>query len=596
MKRILFILASLWLLFRLPLHAQSQEVEFYLYNSDKVRLLESYIQHQSQPLKDTYMRIQGQSSWDSRLNFHQEIRKSLVACVIGYQRERLSHNLSFDYQSYLDENDLDPTAYNNKNGKIGYGLYYYPIDSLSISAELNALIRNEQDRYSPGNILKSDGHEYLGSIGYTRQIHWLYTQFLANLQSRNLDWEEYHSLYSRLNLALDTENLGIDSGISFSQRKDEIYNLLHQSEKQQNHYQWLDSQSRQQLDIYSKVLYYPSYDLDILLTQNYSQNQSLMERNTKRNSAESSNNLGLNMAYRFGHSFSYKLKAQHVYNVKDFSYLSQIRHQELRSLSNSLAWEYNPFDSLSVNLGIELLRSSFPKYFHRWDNDLRSRSASLNWRHYYKERMRLNSRIMYQEIEDYYIDAMLSANNHQIRSLALLPEMEMLISDRLSFKQNYQIRADYSDYVFPKMNKDKLYRQLGYSYSLIYDNYPYIARSGDDRWFYLSYRQNPGSSFMSELSFSYEENQYADKEHDYYLLHTKNRRYLISLLAQQSIGAFSYSIRPQYLWGTWQEYSLISGVVWNLNEESHLEISISPVCEELEKIEMRSSVNLSLRF
>ena len=80
-----------------------------------------------------------------------------------------------------------------------------------------------------------------------------------------------------------------------------------------------------------------------------------------------------------------------------------------------------------------------------------------------------------------------------------------------SFFQTYQIRADYSDYIYNTGKNNTLYRQSGYQYNLVFDTFPLIARTLDPRWLELPFRNSPENAFMIDLGFAYEENQYAQQ-------------------------------------------------------------------------------------
>jgi hypothetical protein len=350
------------------------------------------------------------------------------------------------------------------------------------------------------------------------------------------------------------------------------------------------------MDAYSQLSYYPAENMEFMLSENYSERRTRLDQNIVRNNGEFFNRLALDFNYFILPQLTLSSEASHGLTVKDFSYAENTRHLENRGLSSSIGWEYAKYDSLILTLGIDLQKTLFPKNNHRWDNDLRTRSSRLGWKHYYRDNVRLSNWLTYNVREDVYIDSLLSANNHLLKSLSYMPQIDLLLGDRLCFEQAYQIRADYTDYIYSAVNTDKLYRQLGYRFSLIFDSFPYVARAGDDKWFQMPYRQNRGSAFMADITFAYEENQYAQKQDDYYTINTKNRRYQAMLTIRHDIGDLYYSIRPQYIWGTWKEYSVVAGFNWQFNNQSYLEFTLTPISEELPEIDWRSSVNLSLRF
>ncbi|HPF09600.1 MAG TPA: hypothetical protein PL020_07700, partial [Candidatus Cloacimonadota bacterium] len=141
MKRILSVLVICLLISCKLLWSQNQEVEFYYFNSDNSRILESLLNYQIQPQAKSFLNVHGQSAWEERLNFNQEVRRSLIGASFGYQLPYSLHSVFMDYESYYDASDLDPTAYINKNGNLGYRLYLSPLDSLSFQVEARGVIR-----------------------------------------------------------------------------------------------------------------------------------------------------------------------------------------------------------------------------------------------------------------------------------------------------------------------------------------------------------------------------------------------------------------------------------------------------------------------
>ncbi|HCX59205.1 MAG TPA: hypothetical protein DG355_00910, partial [Candidatus Cloacimonas sp.] len=81
-----------------------------------------------------------------------------------------------------------------------------------------------------------------------------------------------------------------------------------------------------------------------------------------------------------------------------------------------------------------------------------------------------------------------------------------------------------------------------------------------------------------------------------YDIRSKNRIYLAELTIKHDIDTFYYSLAPRYRWGTWTEYSITAGTYWSFNDGSYLELSLSPISEDLKEIDWRSSINLSLVF
>lgn len=594
MKRIIFFLVILSL--SCSLFAQNRGIEFYLYNSDNIRLLESSLGYQINPIKYGSMEIIGQSSWEERLNFNQQTRISRLSSSFSYYKYSLIHGISMGYESLYDASDLDPNAYVNKNGNIGYQLWWNPIDSLSMGIQTNAWIRNEQDRYLVGNLLKSDGLQISSHTSYRLDRDKVTAKLSTQTDHKKMDWEAYQDLAANAQMTWYFPNIYWDSRISVSHRQDDIYNLYPGQTKEISSYYKQDTQRRNSLSIISSLDYNPNEQFVISLNEHYSEKRTKLKENIVRNNGEFFNELNLVLDYAVHPNLTLSSEVGHQLAIKDFSYAENTRHVENRKLSSSAAWEYSDQDSLIASVGINLQRTFFPRNDNRWDNDLRSRNLRLGWKHYLWDIIRLSNWFLYTIREDVYLDSLLSANNHDLKSISYLPKIDILLGDRIVFTQNYQLRTDYTDYHFETERTGKLYRQLGYRYNLIFDSYPYIARSMDNKWLSLPYRRNRGSAFMIDVGFSYEENQYASKVTNFYQIETKNRKYQASLMLKHDIGDFYYSINHLYSWGTWTEYGLDFAANWNFDNGSWLELSLSPISEDLKDIDWRSSVTLNLRF
>lgn len=595
MRRNLFVLAILCLLCSHRLQAQSQGVEFYHYNSDNIRILESILQYNASPVTKSSVSIIGQSSWEDRLNFNQETRRSLLGSKLGYVGKHFQHILMMDYDSYFDSSDLEPTAYINKNGNLGYRLQWSPAESLHVAVEARGLIRSEQDRYLQDNFRSSDGVQLASNASYRYEKDAFTAGVRANAERKQMNWESYRNIGAQADLSAHSNYMYWESNFSIFKRSDEIYNLVQNSGDSRSSYVKQDEQNRSGLNVYGLIEYYPHPNLGISLAENYNERRTTLSENTIRNNGEFFNNLNLDFKYDLLPGFNIELLSSHMYSIKDFSISQNTRHIENRSLNANSGWEYSPYDSLFAGIGINLQRTSFPAN-DTWDNDLRNRQLRLGWKHYFRDVIRLSNRFVYSIRDDIYINSLLSANNHNMQSFGFQPESAILLGDRVALLQSYQIRTDYTNYRFHKQRTDKLYRLLSCQFNLIFDSYPYVARSGDARWFSMPYRRNSGYAFLSDFSFSYEENQSGDKEGEVYNINHKTRKYVTGITMKHDIGSFYYSIAPQFSWGTWQEFSLKAGTYWSFDNGSFLELGLTPISEDLKRIDWRSSVNLSIIF
>lgn len=595
MKKNSFVLAILLLSCSAFLSGQSRGIEFYHYNSDNVRLLESILQYSVNPLSNTNLNILGQSSWEDRLNFNQETRRSMLGSSLTYGMNRLSHTLLMDYESYFDSSDLEPTAYINKNGKMGYQLFWSPLDSLVLSLQAHGLIRNEQDRYLQDNYRNSNGYQLSSNSSYRYEGSSVSAGIRGYVDAKEMNWESYRTVTAAADFNAESERFIWDSGMDINHRTDDIYTISHYSDEDRSIYEKHDEQKRQGISIYGRAQYMASPKLVLSFGENYREKRIRLKENTIRNNGEFNNDLDLALNYEIMPHLNMEISANHNLAIKDFNIDQNTRHIENRVLSATTGWEYSPRDSLFTALGVSLQRTSFPSNEY-WDNDLRTQSARLGWKHYYHDYLRLSNWFNYSMRDDIYMNALLSANNHSLESFSFIPEAEILFGDRLALVQSYQVRTDYTNYHYKNARTDKLYRQLSCRYNLIFDSYPYVARAGDEHWITLPYRGNSGSAFLCDIGFSYEENQYGEKMGEFYDIRSKNRIYLAELTIKHDIDTFYYSLAPRYRWGTWTEYSITAGTYWSFNDGSYLELSLSPISEDLKEIDWRSSINLSLVF
>ena len=198
--------------------------------------------------------------------------------------------------------------------------------------------------------------------------------------------------------------------------------------------------------------------------------------------------------------------------------------------------------------------------------------------------------------DDVYPNALLSSNNNRINGISWHPECNILLGDRLVFMQAYNIRTDYTNYMYSIEQPDNLYRQLLYQYRLLFDSYPFVARSGDSRWLALPYRKSNGNIVKMEISYQYEQNEYGDKSGEYYNISTKIKRHVADIVFKYEIQNFYYTLQPKYSWGTWKEYAMLLGVAWQFNRESIIEMSINPFGESPKELDWQMTFNVNMRF
>jgi hypothetical protein len=280
------------------------------------------------------------------------------------------------------------------------------------------------------------------------------------------------------------------------------------------------------------------------------------------------------------------------------SYVNNTRIIDVRFFNNSVAWEYNPYDSLLADYTMELRRTYYPDTNNSLDNDYLSKILNLGWTVFWKDRIRISNHVLYSTKDEVFLDAGLSANNNTIAGLQWQPECDVLLGDSFLFQQDYQIRADYDDYYYNKFNdiKDTFYRKLYLSYHLVYDSTPVVAKLSLPKWILLPFRSRNPEAVRYDINYSWERNETSAKEGEVYLINGINERQVLSFLVQKQYGIGIYQIMPKYSWGEWREYSLLLSSSWQLNRNSIAEINCNPIGESIKDLDWRISCSINLLF
>lgn len=600
MKLNLSIFASFFLLLCTGLSAQNSALDLYLYNNSSIRIIENRLSYNLSPLKYTTIKLEGSTQNETRLNFNQNTRLADMEFDLGYERGILTHSLLSGFNYHYDKNDLESalSAYQSRMGFLGYGLQLNPLDSLFLSINAKTFLKTEQDRFLPETNLKGEGQQITGQSSFS----YYSTTGFYGLSGRgdylNLDWEHYESY--GLNAYANQDLWGTELAASFSldSRRDILYNLEQNDDPGlPSSYVETDKQKRWSIISDTRLNIFPTQDIELSIGNNFSQRKTRLEQNLSRNNADFINQASVAVNYSPLPQLSWQTILGHNFAIKDFSFSNSNRHTELRNLGTNLLWEYSPGDTLSFGSSIDLQRTSYPKDDHRLDNDLRNISLRLGSKHYYKSRLRFSNRLLWSLRDDVYIDSLLSGNNTKVQSLSFLPEISLLIGDSIILKQNYQIRVDYTDYMYQiEDQNNELYRQFTARYNLIFDSFPFIARSGDNRWLELPYRSGDDNAFLLDGLLLYERSEYGYQEETQYIINSLTERFTAGLSLRQDIGSFYYLIQPRISWGTWKEYSAVFLAAFSFDDDSSLELSLNPIGELLDELDWRLNLNVNLRY
>ncbi len=598
MKLSSLLLASIFSLLVASMAAQSNSLVFSLTSNQSVLSNENDLIYQMTPFQRSLLDIRGLSYSEQRISFGQKSRRSVLGMDLSLNGKLLQHTFHSGYEYLYDSSDIEENfqPYKNKTGFLGYTLDLAYADSLKISAGLQGFIRSEDDRYLLGNILNSDGYQVTAGAVAGKEFRNTQLGFNAAFDQKKLDWEYYRS--SSINAYLNHNNdfFAINNLLNLNQRKDDLF-VLSESDIDNGRgiYILYDKQTRNSILYSGNLSYVPTDVIQFSLQENYSQRITNLSENIVRSNSDYINQASIGVDLLPWRTFSWSSSFNHSYAIKDFNYNRNTRHTENRVLASSVSYEYTPGDTLSAGATIDLQRTTFPDDNNLWDNDLRNIKLNLSNVHYWHDRVKFSNRLFWTLTDDVYIDGVLSNNNKHNNSLIYNPECAILIGDRLLFNQTYTLRADYTDYIYATEDKS-LFRQLGLEYKLVFDSYPYIARSTDLRWMLLPYRNKDKNAFMTDLSFAYERNEYGDYNGSLYVIDFKNIRYTTTLTLKYDIDDIYYILQPKYTWGTWQEYNMLIGFAWKFTNNSLMELSLNPTGDSINDLDWRTSISLSAHF
>jgi len=594
------VFAILLLLSSIELEASRGAVQAFIYNANSYRTLENDLTYSYAPSRNSEISVTTATSRQQWLSFDTGAANGKLGFGYTYSKQAFRHKLLSGFEFHSDNSIVTDTSadYRSRVGYLGYEVGISTPDSIYLNVGGTGYLRKEKDQFAPDSNLDSQGWGLSSSAGYNAEFGFGSLSADAYYLHKDLDWEYFDEGNVDAMFDYRSNSLSANTQLTINDRLDKLYTLVQNSlPLTGGTYQKTDTQKRWSLNWNSSValLSLPNASLD--LRNAYSQRKTTLNTNITRNNADYQNQADLAFGWTLLERLALKTSIGHSYAVKEFSYTNSTRRTELRSLGSTLTYVYGNADSLVTGAAVDLQRTVYPDSFNRLDNDLRHVNLRLGWKHYYKDRIRLNTILLWTITDDVYIDSLLSGNNNRVNSVLLSPECQIVLGDKVLFRQYYQLRADYTDYSFDTTaHTDGLYRQFAGKLSLIYDSYPALARQGDLRWLSLPFRAVTGSSLLLDLSVGYERSEYGDKQDEIYVINSLTEKYSASVSLRRDIPSLYYTLQPKYSWGSWREYSLLLGVAWKFNGASSLELSLAPYGETLSSLDWRTTASLNMRF
>ncbi len=595
----------IWLIALLTLpvinSAQSNDFSLNLYSSSKQWRIEQTSGFQLNPFHTWNMQVSSRNLEDRRIDFDQTSRNSFLQMSLLNQNRLLSHELLSGYEFLQDHSSLESelNPYQNKTGFLGYGIAISPLDSLSLKAMVKGFYRQEEDRYLPHHKLISKGTFQSAGAGYMRGDADKSLQFNASAENKQMNWEKYRQLAAGITGNLFTEAISLTCAVNAGVRADDLYVLnAPESPLLNSRYEQYDRQYRTNFNANLNLDVPLGKTLRCQIGESYSLINYRHDINRSRDNGDYNNLAQMNLTYELTDNIILKSVSSYNYYIKDLSYINNTRIIDVRNTGLGLNWEYNPYDSLQAEYTVELRRTEYPDSDHKLDNDYLTNAWRVGWIVFWKDRMRIANRVLYQVKDEVFLDSWLSANNNTLTSLQWQPECDILLGDSFQLHQEYQIRADYDDYFYNEFSgiRDTFYRKIEAGYRLTYDSSPLAAKTDIPKWSLLPYRNRSLSALRIDVGYNWERNETSAKEGDIYYINGRYDRQTISLLLQKQYGILIGQLNPKYSWGNWKEYSLLMSCAWRLNRNSTLELSLNPVGADTDALDWRASCSLNLIF
>jgi hypothetical protein len=392
---------------------------------------------------------------------------------------------------------------------------------LSIAANCKAYYRQEQDRYNDSHVFVSQGlfEQFSTRLMLGNQTNNLLIS--GAWENKHLNWEEFQLASAMMSANLDGKVFNLNAYVNASARNENLYVLENPDSIHLNsYYNKYDQQLKRNLDTNVSIYMPLGKRLDCQISEQYSIHYYKHKINQTRNTGDYNSLSQVNLSYQLTDNILLQSINSYNYYIKDLSYINNSRIFDVRYTNNSMIWEYNSFDSLTVDYTVELRRTDYPDSEHKLDNDYLNKILKLGWTVYWKDRIKLSNRFHYSTKDEVFLDAWLSANNNTVTGFLWQPKCDVLVGDCFIIQQEYQVRADYDNYYYNAFSdiKDTFYRQLLASYHLIYDSTPLITKLTLPKWSLLPFRSRNIEAVRIDFRYSWEKNETSARDGNVYLV------------------------------------------------------------------------------
>ncbi|MFA5498443.1 MAG: hypothetical protein WC327_02750 [Candidatus Cloacimonadia bacterium] len=468
--------------------------------------------------------------------FHRYSRNANLVWRLSNESLFLHPAIHFDYDGQMDKAKPDLEQYEiiKTKKKAGIDFHFSPLDSLSVTSDITYIFSDEYNSAHSNLKLKSEGYHNINRLRYYKEGGTLSLLLSSHFDQLSLDFDDARDYGADINLKFLYPD--IDTRITFQRNSHKIY-LLNE----------MDDIFRRSFYQASSVLnhtFSPYFALNF--GENFRLRDNKFSKKRERNYLESENLLFFNTKTDVAR-FGLILGGEYQNTSRSFKEEINSRRQEIRSFNGGLNYTFSEQDSLVYKRTLSLQKTDYLHSSNTLDNDLLVDENLTSFYLNLRQNIRLTTHFNYIKREDIYIRKEMSANNKTSRSYNLRPSLNIGLTPNILALQEYLLRADYDDYFWSEVTKDRMYRKFSASYSLIYklppENNDYQLAVEPETLF-------ERNNLLLGVSLIYDTNNSGVLEQKAYRVLTENEYYTLQFELFRRIERLELYFKPRFIWST----------------------------------------------
>jgi len=506
-------------------------------------------------------------------------------------------NIHFEHAYTYDKASPEQNSYTFRSfeRKSGISLAYRPSTIIILQPSVFYIDRTEERTEE----VKEYGYQYGGSLQITpltsRYSEFFPDESIAKVITVSYSGKEMNKNWNRNWVAeskyfCEGNHWGFKSAFNFERNKKEAYLLssVRDTEKK--------TKSSMNLAFASVIF----HDIDIIITSLTDYNQRSLLSSSDKDNFNWSQNLSFYTKIPLNKRFELTFSGNHNFTDKEIKGNISKQENTFKQFQAGIAYYFskNQRDSLQFQRTIYLDQTDDLTANATFDNDKLNDVYKLSFYTYLNDRLRLTNHSIYGIRKDIYLRKTMSATNSTVTTYNLQPALELVLGEKISIKQNYHLKAEYTDYHYNNIDndpetdqKDRFFRVFSAEYKWIYDNTPYIRTEGCEQWKHLPSDSRCANPFSVELAYSIHTNNTSEQDGDNYNTTSKNRYHTIHLDVAKSIENILLRARPKLLWAVNKEFSLLSSISYQLSSENYVDFMVIPSWKNPEKIKVHWTDN-----